>query len=88
LSAGPNGTVSIPLIAPSTLFEDRIQQLDFRFSRTFRIAGKRVEPQFDIYNVLNASPILSVNNTYGSAWRTPTQILAGRLLKFGFQMTF
>jgi len=33
-------------------------------------------------------PILSVNNTYGSSWRTPTQILAGRLLKFGFQMTF
>jgi len=88
LSAGPNGTVSIPLIAPSTVFEDRIQQVDFRFSRTFRIAGKRVEPEFDIYNALNASPILSVNNTYGSSWRTPTQILAGRLLKFGFQMTF
>ena len=89
MSAGPNATVSnIPLIAPSTLFEDRIQQVDFRFSRLFRIGGTRVEPQFDIYNALNASPILSVNNTYGAAWRTPTQILSGRLLKFGFQMTF
>jgi hypothetical protein len=29
-----------------------------------------------------------VNNSYGAAWRTPTQILSGRLLKFGFQMTF
>jgi hypothetical protein len=88
LSAGPNATVSIPLIAPNKVYEDRIQQVDFRFSRTFRIAGRRVEPQFDIYNALNASPILSVNNTYGSAWRTPSQILSGRLLKFGFQMTF
>jgi hypothetical protein len=88
LSAGPNATVSIPLIAPSTLFEGRIQQLDFRFSRTFRLAGKRIEPEFDIYNALNASPILSVNNTYGPLWRTPTQILSGRLLKLGFQMTF
>ena len=88
LSAGPNATVSIPLIAPSTVFEDRIQQVDFRFSRIFRIAGKRVEPEFDIYNALNASPILSVNNTFGPLWRTPTQILAGRLLKLGFQMTF
>jgi carboxypeptidase family protein len=88
LSAGPNATVQIPLIAPSTVFEDRIQQVDFRFSRTFRIGGKRVEPEFDIYNALNASPILSVNNTYGPLWRTPTQILSGRLLKVGLQMNF
>lgn len=88
LSSGANGTVSVPLIAPSTLYEKRIQQVDFRFSRIFRIAGKRVEPEFDIYNALNASPILAVNNTYGPQWRQPTQILAGRLLKIGFQMTF
>ena len=65
LSAGPNGTVTIPLIAPSTLYEDRIQQVDFRFSRTFRVSNTRIEPQFDIYNAFNASPILAVNNTYG-----------------------
>jgi len=88
LSAGPNGTVTIPLIAPSTLYEDRIQQIDFRFSRTFRVSNTRIEPQFDIYNAFNASPILAVNNTYGQAWRTPTQILAGRLFKFGMQVTF
>jgi len=76
------------LIAPGTAYEDRIQQVDFRFSRTFRIAGKRVEPEFDIYNAFNASPILSVNNTFGPAWLTPTQILSGRLLKLGFQLSF
>ena len=88
LSSGPNGTVSIPLIAASTLYEDRIQQVDFRFSRTFRYRNTRIEPQFDVYNAFNASPILAVNNTYGPLWRTPTQILAGRLLKFGAQVTF
>ena len=87
LSSGANGTISVPLIAPSTLFEDRIQQLDFRFSRIFRIRGKRFAPEFDIYNAFNASPILSVNNTYGPLWRTPTQILSGRLLKFGAQLS-
>jgi hypothetical protein len=88
LSAGANGTVTVDLIPPSTQFEDRIQQLDLRFSRNFLISGKRIEPEFDIYNALNASPILSVNNSYGGAWRTPTQILAGRLLKFGLKVTF
>jgi hypothetical protein len=88
LSSGPFGTVTVDLIPPMTQFEDRIQQLDLRFSRNFQISGKRVEPEFDIYNALNASPILSVNNSYSQAWRTPTQILAGRLLKFGLKVTF
>ena len=88
LAAGPNGTVTVPLIAPATQYESRIQQLDLRFTRSFKVSGVRVEPQFDVYNALNASPILAVNNSYGSAWRTPTQIMAGRLLKFGAQVTF
>jgi hypothetical protein len=88
LSLGANGTVTVDLIPPQTQFEDRIQQLDLRFARNFRFSGKRFEPEFDIYNALNASPILSVNNSYGAAWRTPTQILAGRLLKVGLKVTF
>jgi hypothetical protein len=88
LAAGPNATVTVDLIPPMTQFEARIQQLDLRFARTFRMSGRRLEPEFDIYNALNASPILSVNNNFGAAWRTPTQILAGRLLKFGMKVTF
>ena len=67
---------------------ETLSQGNFRFSRTFRVRNTRVEPQFDVYNAFNASPILSVNNTYGPLWRTPTQILAGRLLKVGAQVTF
>jgi len=93
LASGANGTVTVNLIPPNSAYEKRIQQLDFRFARTFRIAGgKRLEPQFDIYNALNASPILAINSTYGtngnSGWLTPTQILAGRLFKFGALLTF
>jgi hypothetical protein len=88
LAAGSTATVSVPLIAPATQYEGRIRQLDFRFSRMFRIGRTRVEPQFDIYNALNASPVLAVNTNYGASFLRPTQILAGRMLKFGFQMTF
>jgi hypothetical protein len=89
LSQGANGTVTVDLIPPQTRFENRIQQIDLRFAKTFLVSAKHIEPEFDIYNALNASPILSVNNNYGTAaWRTPTQILAGRLLKFGVRMSF
>ena len=89
LAAGANSTVTVDLIPPMSQFEDRIQQLDLRFAKTFRFNTTRVEPEFDIYNLANASPILSVNSNYGTAaWRTPTQILAGRLMKFGLKVTF
>ena len=88
LSAGANAAVTVDLVPPQTQFEGRIQQFDLRFARTFWVSRKRVEPEFDIYNALNESPLLSVNNSFGAAWRTPTQILSGRTLKFGAKMTF
>ena len=70
------------------MYEKRIRQLDFRFSRSFRARKARIEPEFDIYNFLNSSPVLAVNTTYGAAFLRPTQILGGRLMKFGLQVTF
>ena len=42
----------------------------------------------DIYNALNASPVIAVNTTYGPNWMRPTQILVGRFLKVGAQFDF
>jgi hypothetical protein len=42
----------------------------------------------DVYNALNASPLLSINTRYGPSWLTPTEILAGRQFKFGAQLNF
>jgi outer membrane receptor protein involved in Fe transport len=52
------------------------------------MSGRRLELMLDVYNVFNASPILSTNNTYGQAWQRPNQILDGRLFKFGVQLDF
>jgi outer membrane receptor protein involved in Fe transport len=43
---------------------------------------------FDIYNLFNASPVLSIVSRYGPAWQQPTTILGGRLFKFGVQYDF
>jgi len=88
LASGARGTVSIDLIPPQSRFEDRITQLDVRFSRLFKLQKNRLEAQLDLYNALNASPILSINTRYGPSWLTPTEILAGRLVKFGIQLDF
>jgi outer membrane receptor protein involved in Fe transport len=42
----------------------------------------------DVYNLFNASPVLTMNNRYGPAWQQPFITLAGRFAKFGMQMDF
>jgi hypothetical protein len=81
-------TATTALIAPGTLYGDRVTQLDVRFGKTFRVQHSRIQASVDLFNVLNSSAILSQNNTFGPAWQTPTNILQGRLIKFGAQLDF
>ena len=86
LAAGSTATVSIPLVEPNILYEPRFSQLDLRGTRFFRAFGSRIQAQFDVYNVLNASPVLGLSGTFGALWRRPTTILGARILKFGIQV--
>jgi hypothetical protein len=88
LSAGAAGTATIDLIPFGTIFGDRLHQVDFRVTRSIVAGHARISPSLDLYNLFNASTILGVNTRYGPAWLTPTQILPGRLLKFGAQVDF
>ncbi len=88
LAAGANATATIDLIPSNTLFEDRIQQVDFRATRILQVGKFKVRGNFDLYNLFNASPILSINTRYGAQWLNVQQILAGRLFKFGGQLDF
>lgn len=81
--------VRIPLVAPQTLFEDRISRLDLRLSKAFRFRTRlRIQVNLDAYNALNANSIRSVNSTYGPTWRTPLQILDPRIFQIGGQVSF
>jgi hypothetical protein len=88
LSSGINGTATVQLIPSGTVFGDRLNQLDLRLTKTFRLGSTRVQGMLDVYNVTNANPVLAYNASYGSAWLRPTNVLIGRLFKFGMQMNF
>jgi outer membrane receptor protein involved in Fe transport len=83
-----NATVTIPLIPNLTKFESRVNQLDLRIGRQFTLGRMTATPALDVYNVFSADPVVGRNNTYGSAWGTPTRFLDGRLAKLGIQVTF
>lgn len=87
--SGSASTVTITnIFQPQTKFEGRINQLDARLTKTVTVGRSRIQAQFDLYNVFNASPILGINTRYGQAWLTPTEILGARLFKIGAQLSF
>jgi hypothetical protein len=91
LSAGATATASINLITPNTVFGDRVNQLDMRFTRIFKVRGTTIRGMVDLYNLANRNTVLTWNNTYGTTgatWLTPTAILSPRLLKVGGQIDF
>ena len=85
---GSASTATVELVAPFSEFESRINQLDARLSKTFKVGKGHVQANFDVYNMTNASPILSQNVTYGPSWLKPNEILSGRLIKFSAQLEF
>jgi hypothetical protein len=76
------------VIDPFTMWEDGVHQLDVRFTKGFRVGRYRMQGMLDLYNVFNASPVLSINTRYGAQWLQPTQILAARMLKLGGKIEF
>ncbi len=80
--------MTIDLVLPGVLYGQRTNQVDLRFTKSFRTGTKRLNGNFDIYNALNANPEQVIVNTYGPNWQQPAAILPGRLFKFSGQLNF
>jgi hypothetical protein len=66
----------------------RSNQVDIAFSRDFNINGMRVRPQVDIFNALNANPVINAITAFGPALLQPREILAARLMRLNLRIEF
>jgi hypothetical protein len=90
LSAGANANASVELLSPG-LFLDTTYQLDLRLAKTFKVKASRIQGQFDVYNVLNANPVMRYSTAYGTTgagWLIPQALMPGRIIRFGAQLNF
>ena len=85
--AGGAANVTVNLMAPFTEYGDRVNQLDLRVGKTLRFAGTRTLLALDVYNALNANPVMSENPNY-AAFRRPTSIMGARFAKISMQFDF
>ena len=64
-----------------------MNQIDLRLAKIFRIGRTRTALNFDLYNVLNANPVLALNNNF-AVWQQPTRVLLARLAKISVNFDF
>jgi hypothetical protein len=87
LSAGANQNLPFNIVEPGSLYGARINQLDLRVAKVLRLGRNRANVGVDIYNALNGSATVSLNNAFG-AWQQPNEILLARFLKLNVQFDF
>ena len=90
--AGGARSATVAIAEPGSVYADRLHQVDLRISKNIRSGRTRVQPQFDVYNLFNANPVLAKNQAYAAppatSWLGPTAILPGRIVKFGVLVDF
>jgi hypothetical protein len=88
LAQGPSGVVLVSLVAPHTVFEERLTQVDVRFSKILELGRTKLQGMFDVYNLFNEDSILSEFTRYGASFRVPRGVLGARMFKVGVQLSY
>jgi len=85
-----NATAVVQLLEPNILFEDRLTQLDIRFTKIFQLARARLRGMFDVYNLFNANDALVMSTRYtpDNRWLRPSSVLGARLFKVSGEIDF
>jgi hypothetical protein len=86
--AGASSTISVNLIEPGTLYGDRVNQFDMRVAKVLRFGRTTTNVGIDVFNLLNASPVLTYNEAFTATWLRPNSVLQARFMKVSAQIGF
>ena len=82
--AQPSLTYNLESVRATSV--ERIVQLDFKVSRTFKFGRFTVLPTAEVFNVNNSDAIISYisTNALSTAYLAPNSIMQGRMYGVGF----
>ncbi|MBI3049132.1 MAG: hypothetical protein HYY76_12570, partial [Acidobacteria bacterium] len=83
-----NANVVVEMTPVGAQYEDRLHQIDLRFTRNLRAGRTRLRVNLDVYNIFNAGDVLRSTDRYGAAWLNAVQVMGGRLMKIGAHLDF
>lgn len=81
-------TLTFNLVSESAVFVERITQLDFKLTRTFRLGRMSIIPTFEVFNINNSDAIISyvTTNALSASYLAPNSIMQGRLYGLGLMV--
>ncbi len=85
--SGNAANATVNLVAPGTMYGDRLNQVDLRFGKVVPYGRSRMTFSLDLYNALNTNPVVAQNNNF-AAWQRPNSILTARFAKVSAQIDF
>jgi len=84
-------STAVNLLLPGQLYGDRVNQVDMRFAKVLRFGRTRSLVGLDLYNLFNANPGLTYNQSWGAdggTWLRPLTILYPRFVRFNVTVDF
>ena len=81
-------TKTVDLYQNLSEYESRQTQVDWRIAANIDVGGVRLQPRFEIFNLLNANDVQSITSTFGANWLNANVILTARLMKLGMSIEF
>jgi hypothetical protein len=86
-------TQDVNIVMPGSVYGDRVNAVDMRFSKILRFAGKRANVGVDLYNMFNANTPTTYETVYdpatnGARWLQPTAVLSPRFVRVNMQFDF
>jgi len=81
------GSPTVNLLQVGTMYGERLNQLDLRFSKLLKLPRGRVAVHLDLYNGLNGNAVQQQSNAFGS-WQVPQIIQQSRFAKLSAQFNF
>jgi hypothetical protein len=90
LSGNQTQLNNVNIVAPGQVWGDRVNEINVRIAKILRVGGARTTVGFEIFNVMNANPVLTYNQDYFPTgnWLTPTRVLTPRFAKFSARVDF
>jgi hypothetical protein len=82
------GQTTVNVVEPGTLYGDRLNQVDLRFSKLLNLGQGRLDLNVDVYNAFNTDAILTQQNAYGATWQNPLTVIQPRFVKFSARWDF
>jgi hypothetical protein len=88
--AGGAPNVTINLLEPGGRFGARSNEIDLRIGKVLKFGRIRSNVGVDLYNVMNANPVLTYNQSFtpGGRWLVPTSVMSPRFAKLSASIDF